>query len=408
MGWYFYNAGFTNKSVLANGTTFSVWIVFCDVLNKNYVRLAGDLTGSLNSISLYSSGNVNQQLNFFWNGNSYRPTNAIGVVVPSSNDVTNQPLWTDLVYANGSVFLNGSLTTASAGQPTGNVTWQAMGNDNNNNSLTGYIKYFLISTNHVITAAEASNLWVWEQTNGVTNVNGGLVAWYKCADPVNSPTLADSSGNGCTLTTTGGPSWVAGLNKVVSNGIYFNGTSQVANGAIPLSVNPFLATHQCTMTMWLSFVYTSEAGAWMKLTGGGNKFGFYKDSGFGVRCVCGTGSGYNEFGELNISTTSPGPNWHFVAFESDGTTMTVWMDGFRQLPDINQTGADQVFGNQSGPLSGWWNSLTSICVCGANATSYQNGTLTDMRIYSRFLSDAEMDILYRSPTANAIIGQYLY
>lgn len=415
MGWYFYNAGFTNMGVLSTGTTFSVWMVFCDVLNQGNVALAGNLAGSSDSISLYSSGNVNQQLNFIWNGTSYKPTNALGMVVASSSYVYNQPLWTDLVYANGSVFLNGSPTTASAGQPTTNMVWQAMGNDNNNNAMTGYIKYFLISTNHVITAAEASNLWVWEQTNGVTNVSGGLVAWYKCADPVNSPTLSDSSGNGCTLTTSGGPTWLGGLNSVVSNGIYFNGTSQIARGSTP-SANPFLATHQGTLTMWVSYNQApATAGEFMDISSSsGGSLGFYRDSGPGIRCVSEGSGTYTEAGELNIATnasnsTAPTTNWHFVAFASDGTNMSIWIDGFRQNPlAIAQTGADQLFGNGAGSVETWWNGIDAITVCGANASSYQNGTLTDMRIYSRFLNDAEEDILYRSPTADAIIGQYLY
>ncbi len=416
MGWYFYNAGFTTTGVLSNGTTFSTWMVFCDVLNQGTVRLAGTLDGSSDSISL-SGGSVNQQLAFIWNGNSSKLTNSLGVVGPSSSYVYNQPLWTDLVYANGSVFLNGSLTTANAGHPTTNMAWQAMGNDNNNNAMTGYIKYFLISTNHVITASEASNLWVWEQTNGVTNVNGGLVAWYKCADPVNSPTLSDASGNGCTLTTSGSPTWLGGLNSVVSNGIYFNGTSQIARGTTP-SVSPFLTTHQCTLTMWVSYNQAAAtAGSFMKLSSSsGGYMGSYRDVEPGIRCVCGGNGTYTEAGELYLATNinnsiAPTTNWHFVAFQGDGTNISVWVDGFRQLPlPIAQTGANQLYGNGGGSVeTGWWNGSTfNITICGPNASPYQNGTVTDMRIYNRFLNDAEIDILYRSPTADAIIGKYLY
>ena len=418
MGWYFYKAAFTNSTLLSNGPTFSAWIVACDVLNAGYARLAGNFVGANNCLTLYSNATHQQQFDFYWDGGAHVITNLTGIVNATTSGMSNQPMWADLVYANGSVFLNGQSTTASAGAPTTNMVWQTMAADNSGNALTGYIKYFLISTNHVITATEASNLWVWEQTNGVTNVTSGLVAWYKCADAANSTTLVDSSGNGCTLTNTGSPVWKGGLNGVVNQGIYFNGSSQVATGNIPTAVgNPFNSTHQCTMTMWLSFNNQANiSGSWLALGNttsmltSTNAVGFFKDSGAGVRCACFANGTYSESGEIyfttNATTAYAVTNWHFVGMETDGTNLSVWIDGFRQLNNTSQTGSVQL--NTMATTPGWWYYLTNISLCGGNTTSYQNGTVTDMRIYNRFLNDAEMDILYRSPTVDAIIGAYSY
>ena len=154
------------------------------------------------------------QLDGYWGADNAWTGNAFGTVSGGSESgiVTNAPLWNDIVDAQGSVYLNGASTSGSIGKPPQVITWQALGNDlqsTESGEFTGYIKYLLISTNHAITALEASNLWVWEMTNGVTNVSGGCVGWWKMADASNSITIADSSGSNFTgiLSTEPSPIW---------------------------------------------------------------------------------------------------------------------------------------------------------------------------------------------------------
>ena len=72
--------------------------------------------------------------------------------------VTNPPIWNNIIDAQGALRVNGMLQTGSLGEPSGTMTSvTALGNDSYGFGFNGYVKYLLISTNHAITGAEATD-----------------------------------------------------------------------------------------------------------------------------------------------------------------------------------------------------------------------------------------------------------
>jgi hypothetical protein len=49
-----------------------------------------------------------------------------------------------------------------------------------------------------------------------------------------------------------------------------------------------------------------------------------------------------------------------------------------------------------------------VFINGSFSQAHLAGTITDVRVYSVILTDAEVDILHRAPTVDQIIGNYLY
>jgi hypothetical protein len=296
------------------------------------------------------------------------------------------------------------------GTPASNVVWQAIGNDANGDAFNGYIKYLLISTNHAITATEAGNLWVWEQTNGVTNVTSGLVAWYKFNDAPNSPTLADSSGNGFTITNYGSPapSWTSGLNSIVSQAVVYDGVQSYSQGVLSGMPAFFTHPHAVTISIWFYFSNTSDEGRFINIsssTASGDATVF-SDSAYGtVRGSAGIGRNYNECGSLFLGNSG----WHHVVFadNEEFTAPPAWCDGIQEI-SMAQTGL-QAESTGGMAATNWYVGFDTVRFSTKNLTANNaQCVVTDVRIYNRVLTDAEVDILYRSPTADKIIGSYTY
>ncbi len=259
LGWWFpFPSGMTNKPFTTD-RNFSMWMVFATVgQGQSYLIASNSASGQ--NIQVTSSGLVDGQ----WAGVDHTvSTYHIGsTLTGKSGQTTNAPLWADLVDSQGSLYTNGITTGSSISQPAADVAWSLFGNNpGDTESFHGYVKYLLISTNHAITATEALNLWTWEQTNGVTNVTSGLVAWWKLADATNSTTILDSSGNGWTGILKGSPrpGFTNGLNSVVSQGIAFDGSQNYVD--IPVT-GSFLPGPDVSVSMWLNFTLSTNAAFW--------------------------------------------------------------------------------------------------------------------------------------------------
>jgi hypothetical protein len=412
MGLYFFGCGLTNETAFSTPANFSIWTSFASTRTP---AISYQLYGSMRGTAKLEI-NSNRELDGYWGADNAWTGHYFGGILdaatPSPGAVTNPPLWNDIVDSQGKVFLNGASTPGNIGEPTGSVTWQAMGNSadfSGNQALLGYIKYMLLSTNHAITATEASNLWVWEMTNGVTNVSGGCVAWWKMADASNSTTIADSSGGGWTGTLVGRPRpvWTNGLNAIVSQALNFDGVQNVVN--IPIT-GSFITSSNISASLWLKFTNGVSNGSFII---GYADATFATGQDWGIFCD----GPFNEFGAVRgglnnasadlLESSAPGladGNWHHFVFASDGSNIFDWFDGIRDLGGPYGTGAPQ---NASGVYPMVWNvGLTNIQMGGVWNSNHQPCTITDVRIYDRILSDAEVDILYRSPTADQIVGAY--
>lgn len=416
MGLYFFTAGLTNETALSTPANFSIWTSFASIRTPVIsFQLYGNVSGST-KLEI----NSNRELDGYWGADNAWTGHYFGGILtaatPFPGAVTNPPLWNDIVDSQGKVFLNGASTAGNIGEPTASVTWQAMGNSadaSGNQAWLGYIKYLLLSTNHAITATEASNLWVWEMTNGVTNVSGGCVAWWKMDDASNSTTIADSSGGGWTGTLAGSPrpAWTSGLNSIVSQALNFDGVQNVVN--IPIN-GSFITSSNISASLWLKFTNGVSNGSFL-IAYADRAFPAGQDQSWAIFCD----GPYAPFGTVrggvldagNDLLESSGPgladgNWHHFVFASNGSNIFDWFDGVRDLGGQNNTGAPI---NGSGVYPIVWNAgLTNIQMGGVWNSSNQPCTITDVRIYNRPLNDAEVDILYRAPTADQIMGAYNY
>jgi hypothetical protein len=416
-GWWFYHAGFTNVTPMNLGTNFSVWMVMAPVQVPATSQIIGNMgsSGSLSANGLNVSTTVKSTTNCLvgrWGAVNHIDQQWFGTV--QGLGVTNAPIWQDVVYSSstGSIYLNGSPASGNLGTPASNVLWQAIGNDANGDAFNGYIKYLLIATNHAMTATEASNLWVWEQTNGVTNVTSGLVAWYKFNDAPNSPTLADSSGNGFTITNYGSPApvWTTGLNSIVSQAVGYDGVQSYSQGVLSGMPVFFTHPHAATISIWFYFNNTSDEGQFMTIssstasTAGGATV--FSDSAYGtVRGAAGVGKNYNESGSLFLGNSG----WHHVVFadNEEFTAPPSWCDGIQEI-SMAETGL-QAESTGGTPATNWYVGFDTVRFSTKNLTGNNaQCVVTDVRIYNRVLNDAEVDILYRSPAVDKIIGSYTY
>ena len=250
------------------------------------------------------------------------------------------------------------------------------------------------------------------------------MGWWKFDDAPNGTSLADASGNGRngslrstdTGDATGFPQaiWTNGINPVINQALCFNGSNTVFIPAAGMFTGTFV-----TVSLWASFTQGNAQGSFLAAYGsnslsapgvfynrGSNSLMVFSD---GVESAWGNirgalldaSGGYEESSNPALADG----RWHHFVFASDSTNFYDWFDGVRDLGSQNGTQ-----GPFKGPVANsWWNGITNINLSFQNNyPTNQPCTLTDIRIYNRVLNDAEVDILYRAPTADQILGAYLY
>lgn len=408
VGVYFYGiggSGLINSTTFVTSSNFSLWCVVANQYMFQNPQIYGNLdasTGIMFNATAYAPANL---IDGHWGADNLWAAHPFGQVIFPQAGVpteTNGPLWNDIVDSQGVIYLNGAATSGNIGKPLGNVTWQSLGaNVGDTHNLYGYIKYLLISTNHAITAAEAGQLYSWEQTNGITNVTGSLVGWWKFTNSTLGTSLSDSSGNGLSGTLQGNPEplWTNGLNSIVSNALSFDGIQNYV--IIPFSLASFTNVHQITLSMWIAYTNATESASFMVNNPyPGDEDGFQTFTDVGVPVVRGAlgGSGYIESNPIVLDDG----NWHHFVWASDGTNIFSWYDGVQDTLGKPSIGF-------AANTAGWWTGWTSLQISGQNEfTNLQQCVVTDVRIYNRILSSAEVDILYRSPIVDLIQGAYNY
>jgi hypothetical protein len=423
MGVFFYNSALTNNTY-SNINNFSLWMVLAQGNDPtNYGQIIGAYAAGTTNWQFTNNGSTSA-LGAYYGARSSQAAPLMEFIgqtgdnIGSAGQIQQSNMWNDIIDAEGTAYWH-AVSHGTFPTPTGNVNWQAIGNNNlaKGSPFKGYLKYLLISTNHAITATEATNLWVWEETNGVTNVSGGLVSWWKVADASNSLTIADSSGNGWNGNCINSPVYTNGLNSVVFGALNFNGTNQTV--MIPITSSYFPSPGQgCTISAWVK--YTSGGNASSFIMGYANVAQWVSGENVGAGLTAAQGFQLLQDGDANIrgevnstvgnetegnTMAANDGNWHHMVFASDGTNVFSWFDDTRNY--IGTLNGTQIGGIQSG--TGWLTLMTNIQFSGSSvSTNYEPCTMTDVRIYNRILGDAEVDILYRAPTVDAIIGAYNY
>lgn len=201
------------------------------------------------------------------------------------------------------------------------------------------------------------------------------------------PTTADSSGNGNTGTLTNDPLWVAGKN---GNGLFFDGMNSYV--VIPNTSSVDIGGTDLTISMWAKIISTSSladyilvAKPWNASTMSPPYFQYdveydnneNKTVDFYFGDTTSTNRG-------PYSVTPPVDTWTHIAFTYDGTSVKGYLDGVQEF---------------STPTTGSIQARGQSLRLGTDGQFYQNyyGSLDDVRIYNRALTQAEIQTDMNTP-----------
>jgi hypothetical protein len=197
-------------------------------------------------------------------------------------------------------------------------------------------------------------------------------------------TSADSSGNGNTLTLNGA-TWTLGK---YSNALSFNGSTAYAS--VPDS-NSLDLTTAGTVELWFK---RNGTNSWQSLIAKGNAnsnpaHNYYIEFNPSNSILYGVGNGSLMADGAALSVTDTA-SFHHIAMTWDGTNVRLYYDG-----TLQQTIAQTITptGNTSPLYSGQF---------GGNAYRF-NGTIDDIRIYNRALSQSEIQTDMNTPIGGATV-----
>jgi chitodextrinase len=212
----------------------------------------------------------------------------------------------------------------------------------------------------------------------------GLVAAYSFDEGAGS-TASDSSGQGNAATLQNGVAWVAGQHgKAVS----FDGVNDYIT--IPNSASTNISGNALTLSMWINpqpaasgdsvvigkFWNTNMTSPYYQYgleLGGGNRTDFF----------IGTSSGPKV---ANGGTTLPFNQWSYLAITFDGSQVRTYVNG-----TLVNTQA------LSASITARGNAMN--IGADANAAQFNKGLLDDLRIYSRVLTQAQIQADMASPVS---------
>ena len=404
-----FNNGCLTNAAIRVGSNFSWWCVFRPNTNDylggywtNNLNLFGSLSGYGISVTNIGDDGPGYIQGYWGPGAADYPTTVSmtpgSVLYPTAVDFDNPtPAITfDMVDSDGTFYTNGVAAASNIGQPTNNFPFQCVGSLTNINNAFGCIQYIGIWTNSVLTASDVSNLDVWVNTNGVSNVTGGLMAWYKL-DEGSGTNIADSSGNGNDGYVFGNALWT---NGVVGGGFSFDGNTKIitknfADNIPDFSVtfwvngNNFLNGSNAAAAHGATFVgkWGPPGGTWGPGDGTNRGIGWTVGSDNGTDCFPGLygTNGFYEGGRPGVAQYDT--NWHFIVCGfSNLTSAFTYLDGAYYEPTP-----------YGGIPTGTANiSNTNVVAVGGDGENEDvTANLDDIRIYNRILSPAEIAILYR-------------
>ncbi len=212
------------------------------------------------------------------------------------------------------------------------------------------------------------------------DITSGLVADWEFNDG-SGTSATDSTGNGNTGTLNGGSTW--GVGKT-SGGITFDGTGYVTVASpslIPVGSSPY------TLSAWIKTTGTNGQG----IIGWGDYGTQSATNAFRLASYgdCNGGNGLDNYwwgndvvGCANNGTNLYDGTWHHVVTEYDGNARQIYIDGtlvtFDNPIPINVTRDDNI---------------TIGATYLGNSENF-NGTIDNVRVYNRALSDPQIAALY--------------
>ena len=217
----------------------------------------------------------------------------------------------------------------------------------------------------------------------------GLVAAYSF-DEGTGTTANDSSGQGNTATLNNGVAWVAGQHGKAAS---FDGVNDYIT--IPNSASTNISGSALTLSMWINpqplaggdsviigkFWNTTQSSPYYQYgleLGGGNRTDFYVGTASGPLVAVG-------------GTTLPFNQWSHLAITFDGTQVKTYVNGAL----VNTQALSATITARGNPMN-----------IGADASpaQFNKGSLDDLRIYSRVLTQAQIQSDMITPVGGAIAG----
>lgn len=242
------------------------------------------------------------------------------------------------------------------------------------------IKQLLLNIEAQIAAIPSRSLTAQVISSDITT---GLVGYWNF-DEGSGTTAADSSGNNNTGTLVNGPTWVAG--KIGSGALSFDG----ASGYLNVANSTGLTLDEFTVSAWVktsnlatAYIISKDTSTCISYRNFW-KFGLGYNTYLRSAVTMGNGSVANFQWTTDNSANNVGDGqWHLVtAVFTPGVSVKMYKDG--NLIDTDTTTITGPFGVSTNPVK--------IGLCGNSG--YFNGSLDDIRVYNRALTDQEITDLY--------------
>ncbi len=198
-------------------------------------------------------------------------------------------------------------------------------------------------------------------------VNDGLAAYWTLDDGSGGPT--DVSGYGNALALTGSPTYTTSVPSTITftdaDALTFSGASY-ASDTTPTAMPA--ATAAQTISLWAQFASSTSTQAMLALTGSTSAI------------VVGLGSGlvrvWKSSGTDLVHATAPTDGaWHHVAYTTTGSSDTLYLDGVSVA---------------TGTTSHDSGAVTAVYMGSKAGANLYNGSLDDVRVYTRALTAREI------------------
>lgn len=262
-------------------------------------------------------------------------------------------------------------------------------------AATGSYTLTVTGTSGTITQSTTVTLVIASASGGGSSgaTLPGLVGYWTFSEGAGG-TAADSSGNGNTMSLFDGITWGAGK---VGGSITANGVNQYATTP---SIN-LTSTSQVSVSAWVNRTYTSAAGDALfefsdNFNSTQNAFGFFPEGAAdcGVPAMEISLKGNNGYDIKCFAQPTSGA-WHLltVVYDENNTaanSVTLYVDG------ALQTALSQPYSSANSTTFG--NYPIYLFSRGGN-TGFSAGQISDMQIYNRALSAADVQTLYNSAAA---------
>lgn len=223
--------------------------------------------------------------------------------------------------------------------------------------------------------------------NPVYDESGLAGSWH--FDEGSGTTAMDSSGNGNTGTLVNNPSWSDGKH---GKAIGFDGVNDYADAGNIAAFNFPTSTTSFTLSAWFKTSGTGIGNVIAKGACGtpGYRLRIGKSGGAGVADFFIIDDGGNVIARVTSSSTYNDNAWHHLTGVNDNGLLRLYVDG-TLIGTATAPSGKSISSSSSLAIGYDFSSGTTGC-----GSEYFNGTIDEVRIYSRALSSAEIQSLYEA------------